>query len=93
MAQSSSATARARLVEALKAKSWGVSKLHEEAGVACTRTSLHRKLHGYRKGRRRVYQPISSLEYRQLARALGSLTEQDEQALADLDSLDLRGAA
>jgi len=87
------ATARTTLVTALEKTEWGVTRLHREAGVTCTRTSLHRKLYGYKKGRRTVYQPITSLEYRKLARALGVLSDDDASTLERMEAMGLRGAA
>lgn len=52
-----------QLFAAMEAKEWSVSKLLDESGLKCDRSSLQRKLHGQQK--------LSTDECERLAEVLG----------------------
>lgn len=58
------------LAAALEDKGWSVADLLKRSRLGCTRASLHRKIYGYRKGAKRVYQPITLDELRALTNTL-----------------------
>jgi hypothetical protein len=71
---------RQPLRDGLRRKKWTVGELLVRAELTCNRSSLQRKLFGYSRGGRRVYQALTVEECQALARALGVRVQVGKEA-------------
>jgi hypothetical protein len=73
---------RQPLRDGMRKKNWTVGELLKRSRLTCNRSSLQRKLFGYKRGRKRVFQPITTEEYEALALVLGLRLEVAERGAA-----------
>jgi hypothetical protein len=61
---------RQPLRDAMRKRKWSVRELLERSTLTCDRSSLQKKLFGYKRGRKRVYQTLTVEECQAHATAL-----------------------